>query len=109
MKKKITELTVKIPLVTEEDLLHNELNMYLLYLEAGIFISNKDKEFSHSELDIIQFYGIINRIQSCFKSIRQALQIPFDMRSVIPAICGHSFFKYFYGCKVNVLIRHLGQ
>jgi hypothetical protein len=37
------------------------------------------------------------------------LQIPFDMRSVIPAICGHSFFKYFYGCKVNVLIRHLGQ
>ena len=35
------------------------------------------------------------------------LQIPFDMRSVIPAICGHSFFKYFYGCKVNVLIRHL--
>lgn len=46
MKKKITELTVKIPLVTEEDLLHNELNMYLLYLEAGIFISNKDKEFS---------------------------------------------------------------
>ena len=31
MKKKITELTVKIPLVTEEDLLHNELNMYLLY------------------------------------------------------------------------------
>ena len=40
MKKKITELTVKIPLVTEEDLLHNELNMYLLYLEAGIFISN---------------------------------------------------------------------
>ena len=72
MKKKITELTVKIPLVTEEDLLHNELNMYLLYLEAGIFISNKDKEFSHSELDIIQFYGIINRIQSCFKSIRQA-------------------------------------
>ena len=37
------------------------------------------------------------------------IQIPFDMRSVIPAICGHSFFKYFYGCKVNVLIRHLGQ
>jgi hypothetical protein len=37
------------------------------------------------------------------------VQIPFDMRSVIPAICGHSFFKYFYGCKVNVLIRHLGQ
>ncbi len=35
------------------------------------------------------------------------VQIPFDMRSVIPAICGHSFFKYFYGCKVNVLIRHL--
>lgn len=35
------------------------------------------------------------------------IQIPFDMRSVIPAICGHSFFKYFYGCKVNVLIRHL--
>ena len=38
-----------------------------------------------------------------------SVQIPFDMRSVIPAICGHSFFKYFYGCKVNVLIRHLGQ
>ena len=40
---------------------------------------------------------------------RASVQIPFDMRSVIPAICGHSFFKYFYGCKVNVLIRHLGQ
>ena len=37
------------------------------------------------------------------------LQIPFDMRSVIPAICGHSFFKYFYGCKVNVLNRYLGR
>jgi serine/threonine-protein kinase HipA len=43
------------------------------------------------------------------KSDVYELQIPFDMRSVIPAICGHSFFKYFYGCKVNVLIRHLGQ
>ena len=39
--------------------------------------------------------------------ICSGIQIPFDMRSVIPAICGHSFFKYFYGCKVNVLIRHL--
>ena len=37
------------------------------------------------------------------------VQIPFDMRSVIPAICGHSFFKYFYGCKVNVLNRYLGR
>lgn len=37
------------------------------------------------------------------------IQIPFDMRSVIPAICGHSFFKYFYGCKVNVLNRYLGR
>ena len=43
--------------------------------------------------------------QSCFIN----LQIPFDMRSVIPAICGHSFFKYFYGCKVNVLNRYLGR
>ena len=32
------------------------------------------------------------------------VQIPFDMRSVIPAICGHSFFKYFYGCKVSVSV-----
>ena len=41
--------------------------------------------------------------------INRILQIPFDMRSVIPAICGHSFFKYFYGCKVNVLNRYLGR
>ena len=47
--------------------------------------------------------------QDIDKHLRDYLQIPFDMRSVIPAICGHSFFKYFYGCKVNVLIRHLGQ
>ena len=40
---------------------------------------------------------------------RHGVQIPFDMRSVIPAICGHSFFKYFYGCKVNVLNRYLGR
>ena len=42
-------------------------------------------------------------------NIKTNIQIPFDMRSVIPAIRGHSFFKYFYGCKVNVLNRYLGR
>ena len=63
----------------------------------------KDKKEGHSE-----FYQRLKDVLNGM-GIESKVQIPFDMRSVIPAICGHSFFKYFYGCKVNVLNRYLGR
>ena len=58
-------------------------------------------------LDINFYHWLILNAKG--EVIANIVQIPFDMRSVIPAICGHSFFKYFYGCKVNVLNRYLGR
>ena len=42
-QKKIVELPIKMPVITEDDLFHNELVGYALYLAAGIFLESKKK------------------------------------------------------------------
>ena len=71
-QKKIVELPIKIPLITEDDLFHNELVGYALYLAAGIFLESKNKKYTTEELYILRFYQIIHKIHSCYKSINQA-------------------------------------
>ena len=71
-QKKIIELPIKMPLITEDDLFHNELIGYALYLAAGIFLESKNQKYTTEELYILRFYHIINRILSCYKCINQA-------------------------------------
>ena len=71
-QKKMIELPIKMPLITEDDLFHNELIGYALYLAAGIFLESKNKKYTTEELYILRFYQIINKIHSCYKCINQA-------------------------------------
>ena len=64
-QKKIIELPIKMPVITEDDLFHNELIGYALYLAAGIFLESKNKKYTTEELYILHFYHIIKRILSC--------------------------------------------
>lgn len=78
------------------------INLAVLNATTGVGYNSMRKKLN----DLMEKTGANQSVGNKSETI---LQIPFDMRSVIPAICGHSFFKFFYGCKVNVLIRHLGQ
>ena len=69
---KIVELPIKMPLITEDDLFHNELVGYVLYLAAGILQDSENKQFTAEELYILCFYQIINKIHSCYRCIDQA-------------------------------------
>ena len=91
------------------------LKEVIVSLKAQLEVYRLEREQDKRQINALM--SIITGLRKEISSLREAIdgrnedlvQIPFDMRSVIPAICGHSFFKYFYGCKVNVLIRHLGQ
>lgn len=65
-------ISVAIPMLSEEDLLHNELIGYIEYLTAGIFQNMKNKELSAEESYFIDLFRIINRILECFQRINQA-------------------------------------
>lgn len=71
-QKKNVELPIKMPLITEDDLFHNELIGYALYLAGGIFLESKNKKYTSEELYILRFYQIIHKIHSCYKCINQA-------------------------------------
>ena len=71
-QEKIVELPIKMPLITEDDLFHNELVGYVLYLAAGILQDSENRQFTTEELYILRFYRIINKIHSCYKCINQA-------------------------------------
>lgn len=71
-QKTIVELPIVIPLITEDDLLHNEMIGYTLYLSAGILLNSQTDGKTEDEMQIIRVYGIINKILSCYKSINQA-------------------------------------
>lgn len=72
-QKTIVELPIAIPLITEEDLLHNEMIGYVLFLTAGILQNSQTTGVkTEEEMQIIRVYGIINKILSCYKSINQA-------------------------------------
>ena len=78
--------------------------------DANVISSNcSNKEIEHLLHHVSTQERIMLLGHGSDKGLFYRVQIPFDMRSVIPAICGHSFFKYFYGCKVNVLNRYLGR
>lgn len=72
MEKKIIDLPIDIPLVIEDDLLHNEMIGYVLFLTGGILQNSQTDEKTEVEMQIIRVYGIINRILSCYTSINQA-------------------------------------
>ena len=72
-QNKIIELPIAIPLITEEDLLHNEMIGYVLFLTVGILQNSQTTGVkTEEEMQIIRVYGIINKILSCYKSINQA-------------------------------------
>ena len=71
-RKRIVELPIKMPLITEDDLFHNELVGYVLYLTTGIFQDSENKEFTTEELYLLRFSQIINKIYSCYRCINQA-------------------------------------
>ena len=72
MNKGTTYFTkpIEIPLVIEDDLYHNEMICFVLYLTAEILGNNKKK--TDEELNLIRAFNIITNIMSCFKSINQA-------------------------------------
>ena len=72
MEKIIIDLPIDIPLVIEDDLLHNEMIGYVLYLTGGILQNSQTDEKTEVEMQIIRIYGIINKILSCYTSINQA-------------------------------------
>lgn len=72
MEKKIIDLPIDIPLVIEDDLLHNEMIGYVLFLTGGILQNSQTDEKTEVEMQIIRVYGIINKILSCYTSINQA-------------------------------------
>lgn len=72
MEKKIIDLPIDIPFVIEDDLLHNEMIGYVLFLTGGILQNSQTDEKTEVEMQIIRVYGIINRILSCYASINQA-------------------------------------
>ena len=99
----------------------NEKYVLTLVENSDATLSVRRMDIPSSEVPIAELEAMVDNpnrtvydMSSYFYSvfspkIKAFVQIPFDMRSVIPAICGHSFFKYFYGCKVNVLNRYLGR
>ena len=70
MEKKIVELSVEMPLVTEEDLFHNEMVWFLLVMASQILCVKRQK--TDEELRIIKVYSIISKIGSCYTCINQA-------------------------------------
>lgn len=69
MDKRANNNSIEIPLITDDDLQHNEMVSFVIFVAAGILL-NKDK--TSEELHIIQVFEIITKIQSCFKCIDQA-------------------------------------
>lgn len=72
MEKEIINLPIVIPLITEEDLLHNDMIGYTLYLTTGILLDSQTRGKTYEEMQIIQVFSIINKILSCYKCINQA-------------------------------------
>ena len=72
MEKKRINLPIDIPLVIEDDLLHNEMIGYVLFLTGGILLDGQTDERTEEEMQIIRVYCIINKILSCYLSINQA-------------------------------------
>lgn len=68
----VVELPIEMPLITENDLLHNEMIGYVLFLTGGILLNSQTDEKTEVEMQIIRVYGIINKILSCYTSINQA-------------------------------------
>ena len=83
----------------------------MTFIASMTFVSCSDSDDSVAAQSSNNQISVIADVQNTMTRATPitSVQIPFDMRSVIPAICGHSFFKYFYGCKVNVLNRYLGR
>jgi len=71
-QKTIVELPIEMPLITEDDLLHNEMIGHVLFLTGGILLNSQTGGKTEEEMQIIRVYGIINKILSCYKSINQA-------------------------------------
>ena len=72
MEKKKINLPIDIPLVIEDDLLHNEMIGYVLFLTGGILLDGQTDERTEEEMQIIRVYCIINKILSCYLSVNQA-------------------------------------
>ena len=70
MEKNIVELPVEMPLVTEEDLFHNEMVWFLLIMASKILCIERQK--TNDELRIIKVYSIVSKIGSCYTCINQA-------------------------------------
>ena len=70
MEKNIVELPVEMPLVTEEDLFHNEMVWFLLIIASKILCIKRQK--TNDELRIIKVYSIVSKIGSCYTCINQA-------------------------------------
>lgn len=71
-QKTVVELPIEIPMITEDDLLHNEMIGYVLFLSGRILLNSQTDEKTEVEMKIIRVYGIINKILSCYTSINQA-------------------------------------
>lgn len=69
MNKRTNDKSIEIPLITEDDLQHNEMVSFVLLVAARILLN---KEKTSEELHIIQVFEIITRILSCFKCIDHA-------------------------------------
>ena len=71
-QKTVVELPIEMPLITEDDLLHNEMIGYVLFLTGGILLNSQTDEKAEVEMQIIRVYGIVNKILSCYTRINQA-------------------------------------
>ena len=69
MDKRANNNSIEIPLITDDDLQHNEMVSFVIFVATGILL-NKDK--TSEESHIIQVFEIITKILSCFKCIDQA-------------------------------------
>lgn len=73
MMEKRTKESMKpleIPLVIDDDLYHNEMICFVLYLATEILSNNQKR--TNEELNLIRVFNIISNILSCFKCINQA-------------------------------------
>lgn len=70
MEKEIKVLPIKMPMVTENDLFHNEMAWFLLVIASEILCCKGQK--TDEELRVIKVFSIISKIRSCYTSISQA-------------------------------------
>ena len=66
MKKKIVELPIEMPLVTEGDLFHNEMVWFLLVIASQILSVKRRK--TDEELRIIKVYTLHSLVESMHTS-----------------------------------------